>query len=262
MQINKNIMIQLFAKDGMISERLVQQGGEFYAGPKSKHKGPMRVMFTFEDKDDVTGAIEYLQQLALDAPLRVTGTPGRAKKITEDSKPDNSLDILLEDAKKAAKNNQDLFIKHLRELDFVFLDSDNLRLKIPKTYDVKKRHMDNYQWLIRRSRVAKDPRNDRYDPQLFIGISLFSGRKSKIVVYLYSELQPTLKIAIPDVLPMTFKKTNLIKYPHYMTEGERLKWGIQHRELLNDPKKSKTKFYARWEKDVTVGNELKIKPKK
>jgi len=258
MNLKKSMHIQLFDKTGMISERLVQQAPEFYVGPKEKHKGPFRIMFTFETADEINDAIEYLRKLALDAPIKVTGVRGRTPNEKTIDKLDNSLEILLEDAKKAAKGDQDKFINYLRDLDFVFLNSPSLKIQIPKTYEIKKKHLDKYQWLIRRSKVAKDPRNDKYDPQLLIGISIFGDREKKMVVYLYSELIKSLFIEVPHKEAIDFTKTNLIKYPPYMHEDERFKWGIEHRVLFNNPEKKPSKFYLRWVKDVKVGDELKI----
>ena len=258
MQLKKNILIQLFDSSGMVSERMVQQGPEFYAGPKEKHKGPMRITVTLEDQEDIMGFMGYLEQLALEAPLKATGTSKRVSKSNTEVELDNSLEVVLEEAIKASKADQDKFIQHLRGLDFVFLDSAGLKLKIPETYDIKKRHLESYQWLVRVSKVAKDPRNDKYDPQLIIGISIFGERSDKMVVYLYGEFKKSLNIGIPAKKAMDYTKTNLIKYPHYMTEDERFKWGIEHRLLFNDPEKVMSKFYKRWVKDVKVGDELKL----
>lgn len=258
MEIKKSLLIQLFDSSGMKSERLVQQAPEFTIGPKEKHTGVFRIQFTLETKNEIEGAIDYLKKLALDAPLKETGVRGRTPLSKTNNTLDNSFEILLEDAKKAANGNQDKFIDYLRGLDFVFLSSDNLKLKIPKTYKVKQKHLDKYQWLIKRSRKAKDPRNDRYDPQLFIGISIFGGRDRKMVVYLYNKLSKSLFIDVPSKKAIDYTKTNLIKYPHYMNEEERLKWGIEHRILLNNPEKKPSKFYLRWVKDVNVGDELKL----
>jgi len=258
MQLKKNILIQLFDSTGMISERMVQQGPEFYNGPKEKHKGPMRISFTVEDQEDVIGVMGYLEQLALQAPLKSNKSATRVSKDTSEVDLDNSLEVVLEEAIKAAKGDQDKFIQHLRGLDFVFLDSAGLKLKIPESYSIKKRHLESYQWLIRISKIAKDPRNDKYDPQLLIGISIFEERVEKMVVYLYGEMYKTLKIALPAKKAMDYTKTNLIKYPHYMNEDERFKWGVEHRLLFNDPNKPMSKFYRRWVKDVKVGDELKL----
>jgi len=259
MHLKKNILIQLYDDSGMISERMVQQTAEFYAGPKAKHTGPMRISFTMDNKDDIEGAIKYLEQLALDAPLKAIVKPGRVTQTVKEPSLDNSLEVLLEDAKKAAKGDQDKFIEYLRRLDFVFLDSDNLLLNIPETYKVKKIYLEKYQWLIRRSKIAKDPRNDKYDPQLFIGISIFGDRDVRMVIYLYNAAKKKLRIPFNKREAMDFTKTNLIKYPHWMNADERLKWGIEHRVLFNNPEKNRSKFYDRWSKDIKVGDELKLK---
>ena len=60
------------------------------------------------------------------------------------------------------------------------------------------------------------------------------------------------KLALPKK-PMTFKQTNLIKYPHYMEYDEREKWGIEHKLLKENPERKPSKFYNRWAKDIEVG---------
>lgn len=257
----KKLRIQLFNLEGIqISDRLVDQKTEFYQGPKEKHLGPMRVEFSLSDRSDIPGAIEYLNKLALDMPIekKETKGPGRPKS-SETFIPDNSREILIEESFKNSKD-QDAFIKLLREQhDFIFMDSDRLKMLIPETYTIKERYLEKYQWLVRCTKRAKDPRNDKFDLALLIGIVILpeSDRTNKMVIYLNGEFYKTLKLEVPKNA-ITFKQTNLIKYPHYMTYEEREKWGIEHRLLLQNVDKKPSKFYVRWAKDVQVGDELKL----
>jgi hypothetical protein len=265
----KKLRIQLFNENGTpISDRLVEQNTEFYQGPKEKHQGPIRIEFSLENQEDVSKSILYLQKLATDMPLEVKKTENRGRKPGDKTfQMDNSREVLLAEAYSTSKN-QDEFIKTLRGHDFIFMDSDRLRQLIPEAYEIKDRHFDKYQWLVRVAKKAKDPRNDKMDLALLIGIVIMDqdNRDPKMVIYLNGTLKETLKLEIPKNA-ITFKQTNLIKYPHYMLYEEREKWGVEHRLLLSNPDKQPSKFYLRWSKDITVGDELKLpekrlKPKK
>lgn len=257
----KKLRIQLFNENGLpISDRLVDQKTEFYQGPKEKHEGPIRVEFTLENKMDVNDCIDYLQKMVGVLPIEQKTTQGRGRpSLQKDFVPDNSREILLQDALKS--KDQDAFINLLRnEHDFVFVDSDRLKMLIPDAYSIKKRHLDKYQWLVRLTKQAKDPRNDKFDLALLIGLTILpeSERDEKFVVYMNGEFSSNHKLDLPKNA-MTFKQTNLIKYPHYMIYEEREKWGIEHRLLLQTPEKKPSKFYMRWAKDIQVGDELKLK---
>lgn len=259
----KKIRIQLLTKEGIVtSDRLVDQEIEFYQGPKEKHKDPLKVEVTLTNTEDINKFITYLQKVALDLPIEVKSPRGRtATKNHQDTALDNSREVLLEELLSTAKD-QDDFIRKLREYDFIFLESDRLKQLIPEAYSIKSVHLEKYQWMIRVSKRAKDPRNDKFDLPLLIGIAIMDkeSRTDKMVIYLNGTFNKSVKLEVPKNA-MTFKQTNLIKYPHYMTYEEREKWSIEHRLLLNNPEKKPSKFYLRWAKDVKVGDELKLKHK-
>jgi hypothetical protein len=264
MAVEKNIRIQLFSPGGIIiSDRMVKQLPEFYAGPKDTHHGPLRIEFTLEDKDDVNGSIEYLRRLSGDLPLKAKGgSTSTAKKdkpgADNDLQFDNNKEQIIIDVLQRNDKNQDELIKELRSMGFIFVTSDFLKFTTPDSYTLKEAHKDKFQWLIRRTKEAKDPKNDKYDPQVLIGISIMDKRSDRVVTYFYGEYKDSFRIAVPEKKPMKLSKTNLIKFPHYMEEDERLKWGQEHRLLFNNPEKKPSKFYMRWQKDTVVGDELAI----
>lgn len=264
MAVEKNIRIQTFTPEGFItSDRMVKQGPEFYNGPKESHNGPLRIEFTLEDKDDVMGAVEYLRRISGDLPLKVKGTTTSTSKKSSpgednDNVFDNNKERIINDLLEEHKDNQDNIIKALREMGFIFITSDFLKFCVPDSYEIKNIHKEKYQWLIRRTKEAKDPKNDKYDPQVLLGISIMSKRSERILTYFYGEHKGSVRATIPEKKPMKLAKTNLMKFPHYMNEEERLKYGQEHRLLFNNPEKKPSKFYMRWFKDVTVGDELKI----
>ena len=250
--------IQLI-KDGLVtSDRLVDQKIEFYNGPKETHEGPIRIEFVFENTADTESAIEYLKKLTGKLPIeeKVVGKRGRPSE----EKPEFtslSREILLTEAIQNSKN-QDSFITYLRDREFVFITGEHLVKLIPDTYKIKERHIQDYEWLIRRTKTAKDPRADKYDVSFIIGIKILSEKRSeKVLIYMNGEFLQTKKLDIPEKA-FNFKQTNLIKFPHYMTPEEREKWGIEHRQLMANPEKKASKFYERWRKDVNLGDEMKI----
>ena len=259
--LKKNVRIQLFDKEGLVSDRMVTQATEFYMGPKELHEGQFRIEFTITEKKDAEDAISYLKKLIGDLPIKtVKGKQGRKSSTSTNDDDDFSTDknVVIQNILDENKDNQDNLIKALRAIGFKFLTSDHLKMYLPDTYKVSELHLSKYDWLVRRIKLAKDPRNDRYDPQILVGLKISEGRDEKIVVYTYGEKKLRMSIPLPKKKMITLAKTNLIKFPTYMNEEERLKWGIEHRSLRTNPAKKPSKFYMRWFKDVTVGDELKI----
>lgn len=255
--MKKNVRIQLFTPEGgMVGDRLVSQMTEFYAGPKEKHEGPIRIEFTLENKDDAESAITYLKQLVGDLPIG-----NKVKKVSTTTSQINSSEDKLEITTQLLekyKDNQDELIKEFRDMGFYFVSGDYLKYLTPEAYNIKEIHTKNYQFMVKRIREAKDPKNDKYDPQIILGIKIMGERSDKVLLYAYGEYVDRFKLEVPSKKPLTFVKTNLIKYPPYMQEDERLKWGNEHRILFNTPDKKASKFYKRWYKDITVGDELRI----
>lgn len=257
--LKKSVRIQLFKDGEMISDRLVTQTTEFYTGPKETHDGPMRIEFTIDEKKDAEQAIEYLQQLMGKLPIKTISKPRGRSPIKDEYQGEDKFEVFKKTQEDPKVKNQDDLINVLREMSFIFMTSDYLKHFIPEDYTIKKAHLEKYQWLIRRIREAKTPINDKFDPQILLGVDIMSKERSnKMVLYAYGTFKESIRLPIPEKKPLTFGKTNLMKFPMYMNEEERLKWGTEHRALLNDPNKKPSKFYLRWFKDVRVGDELKI----
>lgn len=260
--MSNKMRIQLLTPEGIvISDRLVDQNTEFYQGPKEKHESGFRIELVLDNQSDVDKAIEYLQKLSGKLPIEIKGVQGRKPTNNKVQLNDNSREILFRESYDQAKD-QDDFIKILRDKDFVFVTSEHLKTIIPESYSISSRKLESYEWLIRCIKLAKDPRADKFDPTILIGIKILSERSDKMVLYMNGEIwKEKLSLKVPENA-IGFKKTNLIKYPHYMTYEEREKWGIEHRALLNNPEKKKSKFYLRWEKDIKLSDEQKLNENK
>lgn len=242
--MEKKIRIQLFTEDGaIISDRLVSQGSEFYSGPKEAHEGPIRIEFTLTEKRDIEDAKLYLDKLTGGLPLSDT-----VKKKT--TKPINDFDSREDILSKIEDNftsNQDELMKYLRENGFVFITTEFLELS-KDNFPVKDVHKD-FQWMIKRIREARNPRNDRFDPMLAFGVHLFEPDE-KVVVYLNGTFNKSIKVPLSSNPKEVVKKSGILKFPKYMTHEERDKFRVEFRILSNDEEREPSKFFIRWAKWV------------
>ena len=261
----KKIRIKKLNNEGVVLEdRMVDQNTEFNIGPKEKHDGPLNIELVLEDSSDVDRFTDYLKKLSGSLPIPMkteVGKRGRkpnAEKVIDENFRENFILQTLEKSK-----NQDTFISTLRSNDFVFIESDHLLTIIPEAYKIKSIHLDKYQWMLLQTKLAKNPKADKFDPSVLVGITILpdSGRSEKMVWYKNGEYAGRLESEVPSKNPLSFMETNLIKYPHYLNYEEREKWGIEHRLLLNEPEKKPSKFYLRWVSEIKVPTELQLKTK-
>jgi hypothetical protein len=242
--MEKKIRIQLFTPEGILySDRLVEQDPELAKGPKEISPGAMRVEFTMLDSSDIEPACNYLKALAGIIPIE--SVVKKVKKVNTVVDIDNREDFLNTVIEEHKQTDQDQLIKFLRGNDFVFLMSDHLEsMELP--INLKQAHKENYQWMIRIIKRAKNPKNDKYDPMLVFGISLIGDRTDKVIVYLNGEHHSVFKSPVPTKPRETFKKSGMVKFPHYMELDERERFRIEYRALLDNPGKEPSKFFNRW----------------
>lgn len=242
--MEKKLRIQLFDPDGkMLSDRLVTQEPEFSKGPNEKHDGPMRIEFTLDSQPDIEKAKRYLDQLIGILPLGPKkGRKVLSKKIHDPEHRETFLENIL-----SISEDQDQLIKNLREKGFKFVMTDFLKtFDFFDKLDIKKVHLENYQWMILLNKPAKNPKSDKYDPMLLFGIKLMDERSDKVVIYVNGTFHKSVKLEIPEKSEIDFKKTDMIKFPHYMVEEEREKFRYEHRQYKDNPEKKYSKFYKRW----------------
>ena len=250
--MEKKIRIQLYDPEGRLSsDRLVTQDPEFTSGPKITHDGPIRIEFSLMDKDDIDKAKTYLGQLVGTLPKP---EPRGRKPLTQEMGDDESRAELLEDALKQT-DDQDKLIAYLRDHNFVFMTWDFFSTFDFKV-DIKEKHQETHQWLIRQLKRAKNPKSDKYDPMLMIGIKLLGDRSEKIVIYLNGEYHASVKVDIPGKPKETFKKSGMMKFPKFMTEPERDKFRFEIRQYQANPNRVLSKFYKRWAEYVENAPEL------
>lgn len=240
--MEKKLRIQLFDEESrLVDDRTVVQGPELSSGPTITHQGLFRIEFTLDCKDDVEKAKIYLDQLIGNLPI---GSKKIRKELMKELSDPNQREMFLEKA-LALATDQDVLIKFLRDNEFKFMMWDFLKIfEFPIV--IKEHHQERYQWMLRKIKEAKNPKADKYDPTIIFGIQLLPEHNEKIVVYLNGEFQKIYKVPVPSKPREVFKKTEMMKFPPYMTEEEREKFRYEIRQYQNDPKRIFSKFFVRW----------------
>lgn len=242
------LRITLFDENNQqLSDRLVEQGLEFSTGPKEAHKGAIRLEVNLESQEDTNLCIEYLKKISGQLPLSAR----QEKKLKPKSIQLMGIEPLKDLLHTAiTKNkNQEAMIAYLRDLQFVFVSHQGL-LDINKEnnfpFELKEKH-EQYQFMIRRTKFAKNPKADKYDGQLVFAIKIVGTRFEKFQVYLFGEYNKTVKMEWADKKNYNFKKVDKVyKFPDMMDYAERLRWRVEHRKKEMDEKYETSKFYNKW----------------
>lgn len=240
--MEKKIRIQLYSEEGQLqSDRLVSQDIEFNTGPKEVHKGPARIEFSLLEPEDIAKAKTYLDKLS--GKIELVSKKVKVKVSKEIATPTEREDLVKEVLEGC--KNQDELITTLRKHGFKFMMWDFL-----ETFDfgipIKEPHKQKYQWMLKCLKEAKNPTVDKYDPMLIFGIQMYENRADKVVVYLNGEYHGSFNVSVPDKPREVYKKTEMIKFPPYMTEEEREKFRYELRQYQLQPEKSLSKFFLRW----------------
>lgn len=260
--------VTLLSENGCpTSDRLVDAYTELNMGSKVKHDGPIRVEITLSNKTEVDQFKNYLDQLSGTLPIKQPtagrGRPSTASTTVELNSPREDI---LEDVIQMVnqgKTQKDV-IKYLRELGFIFILTEEFKMHFPDfEFDVKDigeptnngQYLKSLSWMVRCIKRAKDPKADKFDPQILFGFSILEGPSKKVVPYLYRERKKPLRIK-PAEKNMSFSTVGFTKYPVYMTEEERLKFSTEIRQLLNNPNKKPSKFFIRWYPDCKFPDKL------
>ena len=244
------------------SDRLVDQLIEFNTGPKITHHGPVRIETTLQNKQDIELLKQYLDRLSGTLPIKeVSAGRGRPSsgQVQELSSPREEILAEVENMVEEGKNQKDI-TKYLRGLGFVFILTEEFKMHFPE-FDFNKKdvgeptdngqYLNSLSWMVRCLKEAKDPRADKFDPQIIFGFSILEGPSKKIVPYLYKERKKPIK-AEPVKKSLSFSKVGFTKYPKYMLEEERFKFSFEQRQLILNKEKKPSKFFLRWSKDVEI----------
>lgn len=260
--------VTLLGKNGEIeNDRLVDATSEFYAGPKSKHDGPVRLEVTLVHREDIDSLKNYIDQLKGDLPIKPQA-PGRGRPSTSGpTLTESPREDILANVQTMASNgkNQAEVIKYLRELGFVFMLTEDFKYYFKdfefKAKDIGEPHhngqyLHSLSWMVRCIRKGKDPKTDKFDPMIIFGFSIMDGPSKKVVPYLYKERKDPIKIKESKRV-LSFSSVEFTKLPSYMNEEERLKFSFEQRQLLLNKDKKPSKFFLRWYQDCTFPDSIK-----
>ena len=264
------LRITLLSENGCpVSDRLVDAYTELNTGPKVQHKGPIRVEVTLENKQDIENFKRYLDGLSGTLPIKENVGRGRPTSSVVKELESPREDILSDVEKMVSEGkSQGEIVTYLRSIGFVFILTEEFKFHFPEFEFNKKdvgepndngQYLNSYSWMVRQIKRAKDPKADKFDPQIIFGFSIIKGPNKKVVPYLYKERRKPLKVAKTSSNTLSFSKVGFTKYPAFMIESERLKFSTEIRQLLNNPEKKPTKFFIRWFKDVKFPDTIKDK---
>ena len=264
--------ITLLDQAGVIlGDRLVDSYPELMAGPKSVHKGPVRLEVTLTNQGDIDLFKNYIDQLNGNLPLKQPsqgrGRPSSSTQTLTES-PREDILVEVENMAKEGKNQSEV-IKYLRDLGFVFILTEDFKFYFPEFEfnhkDIGDPHhngqyLHSLSWMVRCIRKGKDPKTDKFDPMIIFGFSIMDGPSKKVVPYLYKERKKPLKIK-EGKKTLSFSSVEFTKLPYFMTEEERLKFSFEQRQLLLNPEKKPSKFFLRWAPDCKFPDSIKDKIK-
>lgn len=244
--------IRLLSEGGVVhSDRLVSQSTELAKGPSEAWKKGYQIEFCLMDKEDTELAIKYLQQLSGDLPINTVKEKKIAKKATSKLLDKEPIKELVHTALAKSKDQQEL-MEYLRGVGFVFLTHQFIQdFKIPIQISKSK---VQYQYMVRALKIGKNPKSDKYDPQLAFGFRLGVSKNKKVKIFMYGKFykKALLPWSLSPDKAVNFKKPEMLKYPAYMLEEERIRFSIEHRQLHQKPDKKPSKFYLRWKDFVKI----------
>lgn len=242
--------IQVFSPEGNLEDdRLVSQDPEVYKGPIKAYEGrALRIEVTLTNKDDTEKVIGYIQKLTGGLPL----TSKEIKKL-------KNIDIMAETPReeiwldaKAKCTDQASLITYLRDkygfrfVSFEFVKA--MELKIGLTDELS----ELYTPMLRCVKLAKDPKNDKYDPQIAICFRLFGKPIDKVLIFINGEKYGKADIPYKSNVKVNLKKLEAMKFPQFMTYDEREKFRREHRLYMEKPETEVSKFYLRWKEYVEI----------
>jgi hypothetical protein len=226
------------------SDRLVDQYSELLNGPSEKHKGPIKIEATLIDRDTTERFKQYLDKLVGDLPVIVKN---KTSKEAVNPFKEIYLDI------KKRENIEDI-IEYLESINFRWVNFQFLEeLASIGKFDTNLGNvLKNYQWLVRMTRQAKDPANDKFDFTMMVGINFFSHKDKVFVVFKNKIKAKWVKVWKKEKnLNMKKKKTAMV-FPQYMSIEERKQWRYMHRKVIlgKDLGPRESQFYNRYKAEI------------
>lgn len=239
------------------SDRLVDQMTELNNGGEEAENYYVTLEITIFDQSSAQLAKTYIDQITGDLPsfFRNSPTNNKGQKIAGPLMHDNYMELISEISKL---KNQEVLIEKLRGMGYFFYATDHLielglPIQIERDLDTK------YQWLVKRTKEAKDPQNDKIDSNFIVGVKIVGKKFEKVLVYyrnpqspdLFLKRQPPIKMSWPEEPQINYKKIKVtLKFPSVMTHDDRKKWRNENEKVKRNPNYVPTKFYERWKPDI------------
>jgi hypothetical protein len=238
----------------VLKDRLVDQDTEFYNGPSEKHKGPISMEITLRDQTDINSFKSYLDKFLGDLPI--------PEKIKKSKTPEVDIEPIVQVIKEVKEFKiQDEVIKYLRERGFKFVTAQfildrEIGTEIPCAKGTEQSaHEDKFQYMIRLLKEGKDPKADKYDPQLVIALD-FIGKPGVFKIYTYGKFSEKITLPWAKKSSINFKKIAHLRFPHFMVQDERDRYSLEIRKMKLNPELKPTKFFERWKPAVDKENKV------
>jgi len=256
-EVSKKMRLQLFDKDfNQIDDRLVSQNTEIYKGVKEVWEGPLKVEVCLFSKTDVDDFKNYLDQLVGNLPIEESRKRKRGRKKLSKTSPDYRKEFGVEFDKAVVAGNP---IDWVKEEGFIFTSLDFLKdLGLPFTIP-EEIEPDDFKWMVRLTKRAKNPLNNKYDPTILIGIEKLSTGKIKKARYVLVTPDGIDLDMEGDLVSKSLKVPPQVKvkFPHFLTPEERVRLSLEIGELRKDDTKKPSPLYRRWIWAVSKENEGK-----
>lgn len=244
----------------VISDRLVEQKLELTSGPKATHSGPLSLEINLATVEDIDSVVLYLQKLKGSLPLETAIAKKKAVKVDQ-FQDDNTLEDLLEKLKSF--ETQEELISYLRECNFRALSPNHISditMDMPEKPIVIKEKHSNLVFFARLAKEAKDPRNDKWDFRLAVGIDLNAKESNKVIYYLWGKSHSKADIKGGKEGLRTYKpKEFTMTFPEFMDYEMRTKFRQEHRKWAtatnygqNPENYELSKFYRKWSPYVKI----------
>lgn len=231
--IIKKMRLQLYDPEfNMVLDKLVAQDTEMYHGPSEPHDGPLKVEFCLFERADIDACITYLQKLVKVIPIET-----KIRKTRKTSAHGEDLRNSFIETIKGVET-QEALINLLRDEGFIFLSAEQVEdyelFEVPDEYR-------EFQWMLKLIKEAKDPKNNKYDLTIKVGIKILGEKVDKIILYHFSEGEEVETPWRNPKKPTNYRKLGMAKFPTFMITEERMKFSkelaaYRREKALPEPK--------------------------
>lgn len=231
---------------GVISDRLVDQYTEFVTGPKEYHPGPIKIELVLTDVKSIEEAKQYLEKVSglipVDTPKIKFSEAGRkSHKDKPEIKKINNSDRIL--AAIEAFEFQEGVLSFFKREQIVMVPMEMTGIEMrdkDKNFDF---------WVLRTEIDPTQPKNDKFDFDLVIGLKYKGEKSNKLVIYRDGKFNTFLKKPWKADFNINFKKRKkMTKFPDDLSIEDRKHWRNIHDKIQEDRSITTVQhnFYHTW----------------